>query len=120
GIEQVQVEADREQLSRALINLIKNAMQSIPTKKEGIIRISLSQHDESVCVIIADNGTGIPEEIRPMLFQPNFTTKSSGMGLGLAIVKKIVENFGGRIWYDSVVGEGTSFFVELPVYPREA
>jgi signal transduction histidine kinase len=53
--------------------------------------------------------------MQPKLFSPNFTTKSGGMGLGLAIVKGIVENTGGRIWFETVLGRGTKFFVELPL-----
>ena len=67
-----------------------------------------------VKVDISDNGKGIPEEIRDKLFQPNFTTKSGGMGMGLAITHNIIRSMGGRIWYDTVLHEGTTFHVELP------
>jgi two-component system, NtrC family, nitrogen regulation sensor histidine kinase NtrY len=63
-----------------------------------------------------DNGRGIPVELGDKLFQPNFTTKSSGMGMGLAIVKNIIENAGGKIRYETVPEEGTTFIVELPLY----
>jgi len=53
------------------------------------------------------------------MFSPSFTTKSSGMGLGLAIVKNIAENFNGRVWYDTVVDEGTTFYIEIPVQEGE-
>jgi signal transduction histidine kinase len=116
GLTEVLINADKEQLSRALINLIKNAMQSIPPKRKGKITISLSGKGNYATITVRDNGTGVPEEIRPQLFQPNFTTKTSGMGLGLAIVMKIVETFHGRIWYETVIGKGTAFFIELPVH----
>ncbi|MGV8091784.1 MAG: ATP-binding protein [Mangrovibacterium sp.] len=117
---EILINADKEQLSRALINLIKNAIQSIPAHRKGKITISLSKNGNYATITVRDNGTGIPEEIRPQMFQPNFTTKTSGMGLGLAIVMKIVETFHWRIWYETVVGKGTAFYIELPVYIPES
>ncbi|MEL7586782.1 MAG: HAMP domain-containing sensor histidine kinase [Prolixibacteraceae bacterium] len=119
GLAEVKIDADKEQLSRALINLIKNAMQSIPPDRKGKITVSLSVSGNYTIITVRDNGTGIPEEIRPQMFQPNFTTKTSGMGLGLAIVMKIVETFQGRIWYETAMGKGTAFYIELPVYRPE-
>ncbi len=112
----VMINADREQLSRALINLIKNGIQAIPEEREGKIRISLNRKAHNVIIAVADNGTGISQELQEKMFSPNFTTKSSGMGLGLAIVKNIAENFNGRVWYETVIHEGTTFFLEIPVY----
>lgn len=108
------VNADREQLSRAFINLIKNGIQAIPPNREGRIDINLRRREHMIVISVADNGTGIPEELREKMFSPNFTTKTSGMGLGLAIVKNIVENFRGRIWFETVTGEGTTFYLEIP------
>lgn len=116
GLTRVLISADKEQLSRALINLIKNAMQSVPAQRIGKITISLTENGNYATVAVRDNGSGIPEEIRPQMFQPNFTTKTSGMGLGLAIVMKIVENFRWRIWYETEMDKGTTFYIELPVY----
>lgn len=113
---EVLIDADKEQLSRVLINLVKNAMQSIPPNRKGKVIISLSKNDDYAIITVRDNGTGIPEEIRPQMFQPNFTTKTSGMGLGLAIVMKIVETFHWRIWYETAIGKGTAFYIELPVF----
>jgi signal transduction histidine kinase len=113
--------ADPEQLSRVFINLLKNGIQSIPEDREGKIGISLETDDNTARVRVVDNGRGIPGELSDKLFQPNFTTKSSGMGMGLAIVKSIVENAGGSIAYDTELGKGTTFIVELPLYRnREA
>ena len=111
--------ADREQLSRAVINLIKNAIQSIPSNRKGEIKVSLNKHEEMAVIAVSDNGNGIPEKIRQQMFQPNFTTKSSGMGLGLAIVKKIIENFKGRIWYETVIEQGSTFYIEIPIYKEK-
>ncbi len=109
------VDGDREQLFRVFVNLVKNAVQSIDKGKKGDIAIKLSCSQNWVIVAIEDNGKGIPEEIQPKLFSPNFTTKSGGMGLGLAIVKGIIENTGGRIWFETELGIGTKFFIELPM-----
>jgi signal transduction histidine kinase len=100
---------------RVFINLVKNGLQSIPRNRKGIIRIGLVVDDLSAVVSITDNGNGIPEDIRDKLFQPNFTTKSGGMGMGLAISSSIVRSLGGKIWYDTVHGKGTTFYVSLPL-----
>jgi signal transduction histidine kinase len=105
--------ADREQLARAIHNVIKNALQAI--EGNGIIRVSAKPAGKKVYIDIQDNGSGIAEDLREKIFQPNFSTKSSGMGLGLAIVKKIIENAGGSITFISEAAEGTTFHIELPL-----
>ncbi len=113
--QKVYVIADKEQLMRVFINLVKNGLQSIPEGREGVIRIRLqTDSNRMVKISVSDNGKGIPEEIRDKLFQPNFTTKSGGMGMGLAITYNIIRSLGGRIWYDTVLHQGTTFHVELP------
>jgi two-component system, NtrC family, nitrogen regulation sensor histidine kinase NtrY len=107
--------ADKEQLSRVFVNLIKNAVQAIGRKENGHIRVSVVCIDNQARVEIEDNGTGILPEVTEKLFTPNFTTKSGGMGLGLAISKGIVEVIGGKIWFDTNYGFGTKFFVQLPI-----
>jgi two-component system, NtrC family, nitrogen regulation sensor histidine kinase NtrY len=116
GFEDIKVNADREQLSRAIINLMKNAIQSIPENRKGKIKISLNRREHMAVIAVSDDGQGIPVELRDKLFSPSFTTKTSGMGLGLAIVKNIVENFSGRIWFETELEKGTTFYVEIPVY----
>ncbi|HSO85234.1 MAG TPA: HAMP domain-containing sensor histidine kinase [Draconibacterium sp.] len=116
GFESISVNADREQLSRAVINLIKNAIQSIPDDKTGNICISLNRREHMAVIAVSDDGLGIPVELRDKLFSPSFTTKTSGMGLGLAIVKNIVENFSGKIWFETELEKGTTFYIEIPVY----
>ncbi|PTN10394.1 HAMP domain-containing sensor histidine kinase [Mangrovibacterium marinum] len=116
----VMIKGDKEQLSRAIINLIKNGIQSIPTGEQGLVELALSCNETQAIIQVKDNGAGIPEDIRGRLFQPNFTTKSSGMGLGLAIVKKIVESANGRIWFESELNQGTTFYVELPLYTESS
>ncbi|PEN14535.1 histidine kinase [Longibacter salinarum] len=115
------VEADREELRRIFINLIKNAIQAIPQHREGEIVLStLPTQGEgdalpSVKCTIEDNGTGIPESLRDKIFQPNFSTKTSGTGLGLAIARKSIEELDGQIDFSTVEGEGTTFRIRLPL-----
>lgn len=116
----LKVNADREQLARAIINLIKNGIQAIPDEKVGLIRITMSRRDHMAVISVADNGTGIPEELQSKMFSPSFTTKTSGMGLGLSIVKNIVENFAGRIWFETEIEKGTTFILEIPVYEEHS
>lgn len=106
--------ADSNQIIRVFTNLIKNAVQSIPEERLGVIRIDIVTDNENVTVSIADNGDGILPEIQQKLFQPNFTTKNSGMGLGLAMVRNIITGIGGTIWYDTTAHEGTTFFIQIP------
>ena len=107
--------ADKEHLNGIFSNLIKNAMQSIPTDKAGIIGIGIEIKGNRAIVTIADNGTGIPDDLKQKIFTPNFTTKSSGMGLGLSIAKRYVENAGGNIWFESHDNVGTTFFIDFPI-----
>ena len=107
------VQSDKDQLSRVLINLIKNAVQSIPEDRAGIIDLVIGKANGLVKIEVRDNGTGISDEIANKIFQPNFSTKTEGMGLGLAMVKSAVESFGGRIYFETEPGKGTIFFIEL-------
>jgi signal transduction histidine kinase len=108
------VNADKEQLQRVFVNLLKNATQAMPKGQAGKIEISLISLNGKVLVTVSDNGIGVPESVQGNLFSPNFTTKSGGMGLGLAISKGIVESINGRIWFEAKPNEGAKFFVEIP------
>ncbi len=116
GNKKVPVFTDKEQLLRVFANLIKNAIQSIPAGRKGLITIDLLTRNGKAVIKVSDNGSGIPEELGDKLFMPNFTTKSSGMGLGLAIVKNIIEDANGTIRYETEIGKGTTFIVELLLY----
>jgi two-component system nitrogen regulation sensor histidine kinase NtrY len=109
------VYADKEHLNGIFSNLIKNGIQSVPTGREGIIKINLDVKGDKVIVSVSDNGTGIPERLQKNLFTPNFTTKSSGMGLGLSIVKRYIESANGRVWFESEIDKGSIFHIELPL-----
>ena len=111
--EDFSVLSDRDQLSRVFNNLIKNAIQAIE-HEEGVVEVKMEVTPKQATVSVKDNGKGIPEEIGNRVFEPKFSTKNSGMGLGLAMVKKIVEGSEGRIYFETEVGTGTTFYVELP------
>jgi len=114
-IHQANIFADKEQISRVFINLLKNAIQSIPDGVNGKIQVEMNIVNNYINIKIEDNGIGISEEQKAKMFTPSFTTKSSGMGLGLPIVKNIITNAKGKIWFESELGKGTKFFVEFPV-----
>ena len=112
--EEIIAKFDRTQLIRVVTNLVKNAIQAIPEDKTPKIDVSVISEDNYVTILVADNGIGISEENNLKIFEPKFTTKSSGMGLGLAMVKNIVETYNGSITFTSQLGEGTTFKVTLP------
>ncbi|MBN1132871.1 MAG: GHKL domain-containing protein [Bacteroidales bacterium] len=121
GFTHLYVFADKEQLMRVFINLIKNSIQSIPENEPGKIEIRLHREDEHHALVsIKDNGKGIPDEIKDRLFHPNFTTKSGGMGMGLAIASNIIKSFNGAIWYETELNKGTNFFVRIPLDENKA
>ncbi len=111
----IHVVADKVQLGRAIINLIKNGIQAVPRDRQGILTVKLYKDLTWAFISVTDNGIGIPAELQDKLFEPSFTTKSSGMGLGLAITKRIIENFNGEIWFESDHEVGTTFFIKLPL-----
>lgn len=104
---------DKEQWSRIMHNLVKNAIQSVPSHRTAEIVVTVNKDADFVYTRVRDNGEGIPKEMHARVFEPNFTTKSSGMGLGLAMVKNLVENFAGTITFETSP-EGTEFIIELP------
>ena len=110
------VYADREQMRRVIVNLLKNAEQSIPADRQGEVRVTLKSLGDQVEIRIKDNGCGIPEDICKKIFEPNFTTKSSGSGLGLAICRRIIENFGGEIGFTTELDVGTEFYIIMNKY----
>lgn len=112
--EEIIAKLDRTQLIRVITNLVKNAIQAIDESKEPRIVVSVSSEKELVQITVADNGKGISEEFRDKIFEPKFTTKSSGMGLGLGMVKNIVETYRGSINFTSRIGKGTVFKITFP------
>ncbi|WP_340201677.1 sensor histidine kinase [Ascidiimonas sp. W6] len=113
--ESIIAKLDRTQLIRVVTNLVKNATQAIDENKEPKIVVSVATKNDTVEIMVADNGKGILEEFRDKIFEPKFTTKSSGMGLGLGMVKNIVETYQGSINFTSQTGKGTVFTVTFPI-----
>jgi PAS domain S-box-containing protein len=104
---------DANQLKQAFLNVINNAIQSMPDG--GRIEISTGQSGHTIVVTVRDNGPGIPKEIMSKLFVPFFTTRKAGSGLGMAVTRRIVENHGGSIGVDSAPGEGTTVRISIPI-----
>jgi PAS domain S-box-containing protein len=99
-------------LKRILVNLATNAIQAMPNG--GKLTIRTFEEGDNVSILTADTGVGIPEEVKPKVFQPLMTTKSKGQGFGLAVVKRLVEAQGGTITFESKVGVGTQFKIAFP------
>ncbi len=106
---------DRTQLIRVVTNLVKNGIQAIPENRlEPKIEVSVFKENNNVHITVKDNGTGISNANKVKVFEPKFTTKTSGMGLGLAMVKNIVETYNGSITFISERNKGTTFTVTFP------
>ena len=112
--EEIIAKLDRTQLIRVVTNLVKNAIQAMPEKKTPKIDIHVSTDNGNVIITVADNGSGVSDENIDKVFEPKFTTKTSGMGLGLAMVKNIVETYKGTITFKTEKDKGTVFKVTLP------
>ena len=106
--------ADKNNLSRVFGNIIKNAIQAIGSK-QGIIEVILNKIGDRYQIKISDNGCGIKDEDKKKVFFPNFTTKSSGMGVGLSVSLDIIQRMGGSITFESEVGKGTVFTIDIPI-----
>ncbi|NHN25651.1 GHKL domain-containing protein [Flavobacterium jejuense] len=114
--EEIIASLDRTQLIRVITNLVKNATQAIPEEqedKEVVVRVY--KDENNALISVKDNGKGVTEQNKARIFEPKFTTKSSGMGLGLAIIKNIIENYNGTITFQSEEGTGTEFLVSFPI-----
>lgn len=111
---QIQIKADKNQIVRIITNLLTNALHATSDVENPIIEVKIKENQKDVVLSVSDNGKGIPEEVRDKVFEPKFTTKSSGMGLGLSMVKNIIQAYGGGIDFISEVEKGTVFKVTLP------
>tara|TARA_B110000467_G_scaffold68931_1_gene62705 strand:- start:4045 stop:5505 length:1461 start_codon:yes stop_codon:yes gene_type:complete len=114
----IEVNIDRTQMVRIITNLIKNALEACDLLENPIIQVNIKKKNKNVLIDVIDNGVGIPEEIRTKIFEPKFTTKSSGMGLGLGMVKNLVSSYGGNISFISTINSGTSFLISFPISKR--
>ena len=111
------VKSDHQLINRVLTNLIINGIQAVPSDRKPLIAIKVYRNDKEKFAIIevTDNGSGIPEDVGKKVFIPNFSTKIGGSGLGLAMAKRGIEHSGGNIWFETELGRGTTFFVDLPL-----
>lgn len=103
---------DRIKLRQALLNLLRNAQESI-SRTDGIIQVRAYPFQKGVCICISDNGCGIPPEQLKKIFTPFVTSKPAGTGLGLAVTRQIIEAHKGHIEVESVVGQGSAFRIFL-------
>jgi two-component system phosphate regulon sensor histidine kinase PhoR len=118
----LKVEADRNYLEQILINLIDNAIKY--GREGGEITLSAIEKDKGeIEVSVRDNGIGIPREDLPRIFERFYrvdkgrSQELGGTGLGLSIVKHLVQAHGGRVWAESQLGQGSTFYITLPAYP---
>ena len=105
---------DRSQLIRIITNLVKNAVQSIPEDRPPHISIHLYSDHTDIVIEVNDNGSGITKAIEDRIFEPKFTTKTSGMGLGLPMIKNMIDTYNGSINFSSTIEEGSQFTVRFP------
>ena len=115
------VQAGRTEIQQITINLVSNALNALHDTPAGQRRIHIRTvpQNDSVSVTVSDNGSGIPEEDLPYIFDAFFTRKADGLGMGLAICRRIIEAYGGQILVENVATGGASFTFTLPVALRE-
>jgi two-component system NtrC family sensor kinase len=104
------------QIQQVFLNLVINAMQSMVTRQQGTLTVSLKPEEGCVQIAFRDTGTGIPQKLLPRIFEPFFTTKGNqGTGLGLSVSYSIIQEYGGEITVESKDNEGTTFTIWLPL-----
>lgn len=114
--------ADRDRLIQVMLNLLSNAVKFL-AQGRGRVKVMLRLLTDGLEVSVADNGPGIRPEDQQLIFEKfrqvgdTMTAKPSGTGLGLPISRRIVEHFGGKLWVESVPGEGATFRFTLPFAP---
>lgn len=111
----LQVRIDRTQMVRIITNLIKNALEACELIKEPKVQVIIEKKKKEVLISVIDNGEGISKELKNKIFEPKFTTKTSGMGLGLGMVKNLVDSYDGRISVRSKIDTGTTFSIAFPL-----
>lgn len=114
NMDTIMIDIDKIYLSRIITNLVSNARQAADDSRENIINLDVEKRQKRIIISVEDNGIGISEELHTRIFEPNFTSKSSGMGLGLTMVRKMVEDYKGEISVKSELGKGSTFTISLP------
>ena len=112
----LRLNADRDQLRRALLNLVQNGLEA--TAPAGHVRVSAHAEGDHLRLAVSDDGPGLTPEQEDQLFVPGFTTKAHGSGLGLTLVERIVTDHGGTLAVESAPGHGTTFVLRLPLLPE--
>jgi signal transduction histidine kinase len=117
GDSKIEVKINTDLFEWVIENLTKNALDAISKDKEGLIEISFKKIEDHIEILVSDNGNGIDLRRRKDVFRPGYSTKKRGWGLGLSLAKRIIENYhGGKIFVkNSVIGEGTTFQINLPI-----
>ena len=115
-LNQPKIKIDIDKMKRVFANFVKNAVEAMP--QGGKLTISNRASSNNVEFMLIDSGVGMTKEVSEKIWTPFFTTKAKGMGLGLAICKRIVEAHQGKISVESIVGEGTTFTITIPIEPR--
>lgn len=110
-------EIDPKQIEQALLNLVKNAFDAMPSG--GKVQAGLRQENGAVLIFIRDEGVGMDAETVKKIFDPFFTTKEKGSGLGLSLVRQVVAEHGGSVWCESAKNQGTTFYLRLPAELKE-
>jgi two-component system, sporulation sensor kinase E len=105
---------DGDQMKQVALNLIKNGIEACRDGGEIVVLLKEAKDPKNILIEFSDTGEGIQPDAADRLYNPFFTTRPEGTGLGLSITRKIIEGHGGNIYYESVPGEGTRFFVEFP------
>jgi len=103
------IEGDNSQIRRIIINLVRNSIQAGATKLD----VTVLDESEKYLILVSDNGSGIPEDLRSKIFDQNFTTKDLGMGLGLKLARKFIESIGGKLYLKHSSNAGSEFIIEL-------
>ena len=114
SINTINANLDKMQITRVITNLVKNATQAVEKVENPKLEVKVVEDKNNIIITVADNGKGMSDEVKEKVFEPKFTTKTSGMGLGLPMVKNIVEAYQGTITFTTQDMYGTVFKVVLP------
>lgn len=110
----IRMKIDRSYLTRIITNLVTNASQARAEGRKSVINVDLEKIEKRIRITVEDNGIGIPADQLDKIFDPNFTSKNSGMGIGLTMVKRMVEDYNGTITVLSTLDKGAIFTISMP------
>lgn len=107
------IKANPVHLEQIILNLVRNAVEAVEESESPKLWVRAERHGDEVIIKVIDNGKGIPEEVKKMVFNEFYTTKATGTGIGLYIVKELVNKYNGEIDFTSNAGAGTTFTIKL-------